>query len=72
MIDVSFIGIEEVITMSREYDEFDTGKYNEIAMSYVRLAVSNLVEEGVLEDEQARAVRNEVSYLFDTLKSREV
>lgn len=55
-----------------EYDEFDTGRFNEIAMSYVRLAVSNLVEDGVIDDEQARSVRNEVSYLFDTLKSREV
>ena len=58
--------------MGNEYDEFDTGRYNEIAMSYVRRAVSILVEDGVIDNDQAAAVRNEVSYLFDIKKSREV
>ena len=57
---------------TREEQEFNTGKYNEIMMSYVRNAVRVLVEDGILEDEQATAVRNEISYELDTKRAEEL
>ncbi len=58
--------------MDKRFEDFDSGKYNEICMSYVRNAVENLKDEGILDDSQAKAVTNEVSYLFDIRKSKEV
>ena len=51
---------------------FDSSAFNEIAKSYLRLAVAELVDEGAIEDEQARAVRNRFSLLFDEKKAGEV
>lgn len=51
---------------------FDSSAFNEIAKSYMRLAVRELMDEGTLEDEQARAVRNRFSLLFDEKKAKEV
>ncbi len=51
---------------------FDSSAFNEIAKSYMRIAVKELVEEGKLEEEQAREVRNRFSLLFDEKKAAEV
>lgn len=51
---------------------FDSSAFNEIAKSYMRLAVRELVEEGTIEEEQGRAIRNRFSLLFDEKQAREV
>lgn len=51
---------------------FDSSAFNEIAKSYLRLAVKELVSEGELDEDQGRAVRNRFSLLFDEKKSKEV
>ena len=51
---------------------FDSSAFNEIAMSYLRQAVKELVSEGTLDEDQARAVRNRFSYLFSEKKAKEV
>ncbi len=54
------------------YRLFDSSAFNEIAKSYMRLAVRELMEEGTLDEEQGRAVRNRYALLFDEKKAREV
>lgn len=51
---------------------FDSSAFNEIAKSYMRLAVRELTDEDVIDDEQARAVRNRFSLLFDEKQAEEV
>ncbi len=51
---------------------FDSSAFNEIAKSYIRTAVRELENEGMLEDEQARAVRNRFSLLLDEKKAADV
>ncbi len=51
---------------------FDSSAFNEIAKSYMRITVKELVEDGKLEEEQAREVRNRFSLLFDEKKAAEV
>ena len=51
---------------------FDSCAFNEIAKSYMRLAVKELVEEGTIDEEQGRAVRNRFSLLFSEKKASEV
>ena len=53
------------------YNMFDSSAFNEIAKSYLRIAVRELVDEGVLEDDQAIAVRNRYSLLFDEKNAKE-
>ncbi len=51
---------------------FDSSAFNEIAKSYMRLAVRELTDEGTIDEEQALAVRNRFSLLFDEKQAREV
>lgn len=51
---------------------YDSSAFNEITMCYVRRAVKELIEEDVIDDEQAKAVRNRVSLLFDEKTAKEV
>ena len=51
---------------------FDSAAFNEIAKSYLRKAVSELITEEVLEEDQARAIRNRFSLLFDEIRANEV
>ena len=51
---------------------FDSSAFNEIARSYMRLAVKELVEEGTIDEEQGRAVRNRFSLLFDEKTASQV
>lgn len=63
-----------IATLDQEdlFNLFDSSICNEIAMSYVRAAVKELISEGVLGEDQAKAVRNRVSFLFDEKQAREV
>lgn len=51
---------------------FDSTAFNEIAKSYMRKAVSELQDEGVIDEEQARAVRNRYALLFDEMQAKQV
>lgn len=51
---------------------FDSSAFNEIAKSYLRIAVKELIEEEEIEEEQGRAVRNRFSLLFSEKKASEV
>ena len=54
------------------YKLFDSSAFNEIAKSYMRLAVKELVSEGTIDEDQGKAVRNRFSLLFDEKQSKEV
>lgn len=54
------------------FNLFDSGAFNEIAKSYMRLAVRELVEEGNIEEEQGKAIRNRFSLLFDEKQAKDV
>lgn len=54
------------------YRLFDSSVFNEIAKSYLRIAVKELANEGTIDEEQARAVCNRFSLLFDEMSAREV
>ena len=78
------IGQEEAAQSCRIYDFlgscsqddfyrlFDSSAFNEIAKDYMRLAVRELVDEGTLDEEQGKAVRNRFAYLFDEKQAKEV
>ena len=51
---------------------FDSSAFNEIAKSYMRRAVKELVEEGTIDEEQGMAVRNEFRLLFDEIQAHEI
>lgn len=54
------------------YRLFDSSAFNEIAKDYMRLAVRELVDEGTLDEDQGKAVRNRFSLLFDEKQAKEV
>lgn len=54
------------------YKLFDSSAFNEIAKSYMRLAVKELVSEGTIDEDQGKAVRNRFSLLFDEKKAKDV
>lgn len=54
------------------FNLFDSGAFNEIAKSYLRLAVKELIEEEEIEEEQGRAIRNRFNLLFSEKKASEV
>jgi hypothetical protein len=51
---------------------FDSGAFNEISKGYMRLAVKELIEENVIDEEQGRAVRNRFALLFSEKTAKEV
>lgn len=51
---------------------FDSTAFNEIAKSYLRKAVKELTDEGEIDEEQAIAVRNRYSLLFDEKRASEI
>lgn len=51
---------------------FDSTAFNEIAKSYMRLAVKHLTDNGTLNEEQGRAIRNEYSRLFEDMTAKEI
>ena len=54
------------------YTLFDSTAFNEIAKSYMRLAVSRLIDKGTIEAEQGQAVKNEYARLFEDMTAKEV
>ncbi len=54
------------------YKLFDSSAFNEIAKSYMRLAVKELVSEGTIDEDQGKAVRNRFSLLFDEKQDKDV
>jgi hypothetical protein len=54
------------------YKLFDSSAFNEIAKSYMRLAVKELVSEGTIDEDQGKAVRNRFSLLFDEKQAKDV
>ena len=51
---------------------FDSSAFNEIAKSYMRLAVKELISEDVINEEQGQAIKNRFSLLFDEKTAAEV
>lgn len=51
---------------------FDSSAFNDIAKSYLRLAVNELVSEKVINEEQGEAVSSRFRFLFDEKQAREV
>lgn len=51
---------------------FDSSAFNEISKSYLRSAVKELIVENVIDEEQARAVRNRYSLLLSEVRASEV
>ena len=51
---------------------FDSSAFNEISKGYMRLAVKELIEENVIDEEQGRAVRNRFALLFSEKTAKEV
>lgn len=69
------IRIFDFLATCDEYDFcklFDSSAFNEIAKSYLRLAVSELISENAIGEDQGRAVRNRYSLLLDEKKAYEV
>ena len=54
------------------YCLFDSSAFNEISKSYLRLAVKELIEENVIDEEQGRAVRNRFALLFSEKTAKDV
>ena len=54
------------------YNLFDSSVFNEIAKSYMRLTVKELISEGQLDEDQGRAVGNRFSLLFDEKRTKEI
>lgn len=54
------------------FDLFNSSAFNEIMMSYIRKAVQELVDEEVLDDDQAMAVRNRVNTLLSEQTAKEI
>lgn len=51
---------------------FNSSAFNDIAKSYMRIAVRELADEGIIDDEHAIAVRNRFALLFDEKRAQEV
>lgn len=51
---------------------FDSSAFNDIAKSYMRRAVNELIQEEVIEEEQGQAVKNRFSLLFDEMTAKEI
>ena len=54
------------------YKLFNSSAFNEIVKSYVRIAVRELVSEKTITEDQAKAVRNRISLLFDEKMAKDV
>ena len=54
------------------YNLFDSSAFNEIAKSYLRIAVRELVAEGKIDEEQGKAIQSRFRFLFDEKQAKEV
>ena len=51
---------------------FDSGAFNDIAKSYLRIAVKELIEESVIDEEQGQAIKNRFALLFSEKTAKDV
>ena len=51
---------------------FDSSAFNDIAKSYLKIAVTELVEEGTLNEDQGQAVKNRFALLFSEKTAKDV
>lgn len=51
---------------------FDSGAFNDIAKSYMRIAVKELIEESVIDEEQGQAIKNRFALLFSEKTAKDV
>ncbi|MBR1508436.1 MAG: hypothetical protein IJ619_10585 [Eubacterium sp.] len=51
---------------------FDSSAFNEIANSYIRITVRELVSEDTITEEQAKAIRNRFRLLLDEKRAEDV
>lgn len=51
---------------------FDSSAFNDIAKSYLKIAVTELVEEGTLNEDQSQAVKNRFALLFSEKTAKDV
>ena len=51
---------------------FDSSAFNDIAKSYLKIAVTELVEEGTLNEDQGQAVKNRLALLFSEKTAKDV
>ena len=51
---------------------FDSSAFNDIAKGYMRKAVTELIAEGVIDEEQGQSVRNRYALLFDEKGAKDV
>ena len=51
---------------------FDSSAFNEIAKSYMRQTVKELIGEGTITEDQGQEIRNRFSLLFDEKKAGEI
>lgn len=54
------------------YTLFDSTAFNEIAKDYMRATVRRLTDQGAIDEEQARAVRNTYAMLFEDMTAKEI
>lgn len=54
------------------YNLFDSGAFNDIAKEYMRLAVEEFIEEGVIDDYQGMDFRQKLNLIFDEKSAKEV
>lgn len=61
-------------TCDREdiYTLFDSSAFNEIAKGYLRLTMSQLTEQGAIDEAQGEAIRDLFAMQFDNITAREV
>jgi len=51
---------------------FDSGAFNDIAKSYMRIAVKELIEESVIDEEQGQVIKNRFALLFSEKTAKDV
>ncbi len=51
---------------------FDSGAFNDIAKSYMRIAVKELIEESAIDEEQGQAIKNRFALLFSEMTAKDV
>lgn len=51
---------------------FDSSAFNDIAKAYLKVAVTELTDEGTIDEEQAEKVRNRFSVLFSEKRAGEI
>jgi hypothetical protein len=54
------------------YIMFDSTCFNEISKDYMRATVRRLTDQGTIDEEQARAVRNTYAMLFEDMTAKEI